>query len=51
MREDEIERAIASDPDEAGIVWEWDHAEVVIAKAKEQINLRVDVLDFFKSQV
>lgn len=52
MSEEEIEAAIASDPDEAGIEWEWEHAEVVIPKPKEQINLRVDadVLDFFKSQ-
>jgi uncharacterized protein (DUF4415 family) len=52
MTEEEIEAAIASDPEEAGIEWDWDSAKLVIPEPKEHINLRVDadVLRFFKSQ-
>lgn len=49
MTDAEIEAAIASDPDEAGIVWnnEW---KVGTPPAKEAISLRVDpdVLAFFR---
>jgi uncharacterized protein (DUF4415 family) len=52
MTEKDIEAAIASDPEEAGIEWDWDSAKLVMPQPKEHINLRVDadVLNFFKSQ-
>jgi uncharacterized protein (DUF4415 family) len=52
MTEEELEAAIASDPDEAGIEWDWEKAKLVMPEPKEHINLRVDadVLRFFKSQ-
>lgn len=52
MTEAEIAAAIASDPEEAGIEWEWDKATLVMPESKEHINLRLDadVLRFFKSQ-
>lgn len=48
----EIEAAIASDPDEAGIEWDWDSAKLVLAEPKAHVSLRLDadVLRFFKSQ-
>ncbi len=50
--QEELERQIAEDPDEAGIEWDWDNAQVVMPEPKEHINLRVDadVLRFFKNQ-
>ncbi len=52
MTEEMIDAAIASDPDEAGIEWDWDKAKVVMPEPKEHVNLRVDadVLRFFKSR-
>ncbi len=52
MSEEEIEAAIASDPDEAGIEWDWDSAKLVMPEPKEHVNLRLDadVLRFFKKQ-
>ena len=52
MSEEEIEAAIASDPDEAGIEWDWDSAKIVMPESKEHVNLRLDadVLRFFKKQ-
>jgi uncharacterized protein (DUF4415 family) len=54
MTEEDIEAAIASDPDEAGLEWDWDNAVLVIPiqEAKKHISLRLDpkVLRFFKSQ-
>ena len=50
--QEEIEAAIASDPEEVGIEWDWDSAQLVMPEPKEHINLPVDadVLRFFKSQ-
>lgn len=52
MTEEEIEAAIASDPDEAGIVWndEWYAGSPPPPEPKEAISLRVDadVLTFFR---
>jgi len=48
----EIDRAIASDPDEAALEGTWsEEAELIIPEAKVLLSLRVDkdVLDFFKS--
>ena len=52
MSEEEIEAAIASDPDEVGIEWDWDSAKLVMPEPKEHVNLRLDadVLRFFKKQ-
>ena len=52
MSEEEIEAAIASDPDEAGIEWDWDSEKLVMPEPKEHVNLRLDadVLRFFKKQ-
>jgi uncharacterized protein (DUF4415 family) len=54
MTEEELEAAIASDPDEAG--WEVDHrfwypGPTPIPENKQQITLRIDadVLDWFKA--
>ena len=48
--QEEIEAAIASDPEEVGIEWDWDSAQLVMPEPKEHINLRVDadVLRFFR---
>jgi uncharacterized protein (DUF4415 family) len=50
--EEEIEAAIASDPDEAGIEWDWDKAALVMPEPKAHVNLRLDadVVRYFKSQ-
>ncbi len=50
MTEEELEAAIASDPDEAGWEYDWDNAVVGIPGPKEQITLRLDqdVVGWFK---
>ena len=50
MTYEEIERAIAEDPDEAGMVVDWSSATVEMPQPKAVLNMRVDqaVLDFFK---
>lgn len=48
----DIDRAIASDPDETGLEGTWsDDAELVIPEPKVLLSLRIDkdVLDYFKS--
>jgi hypothetical protein len=35
MSDEEIEAAISSDPDEAGIEWDWDSANLVMPEPKE----------------
>ena len=52
MTDEEIERLVAEDPDEAGIEWAWEKAQLVLPEAKTHVSLRVDadVLRFFKSQ-
>ena len=52
MTKAEIERAIASDPDEAGMVVDWKTATIDLPQPKSVLNMRVDrdVLDFFRAQ-
>lgn len=50
MTEEELEAAIASDPDEAGWEVDWSTLQVGIPGPKEQITLRLDqdVVEWFK---
>jgi uncharacterized protein (DUF4415 family) len=52
MTEEELEAAIASDPDEAGMIVDWSKATTVMPEPKAVLNMRVDrdVLDYFKHQ-
>jgi uncharacterized protein (DUF4415 family) len=52
MTREEIERDIASDPDEAGMAVNWDEVSVELPKPKADLHMRVDreVLDWFKRQ-
>ncbi len=47
----EIEAAVASDPDEADMVIDWDSATAELPKPKATLNMRIDqdVLDYFRS--
>lgn len=48
----EIEADIASDPDEAGMVVDWERVSVELPKPKADLHMRVDrdVLDWFRQQ-
>ncbi len=50
MTRAEIEQDVASDPDEAGMVVDWDKVSVELPKPKADLHMRVDrdVLDWFK---
>lgn len=50
MTEEELEAAIASDPDEAGMVVDWSRATVSMPANKAAMTMRIDpdVLAFFK---
>jgi uncharacterized protein (DUF4415 family) len=50
MTEAQLEAAIADDPDEAGLVFDWSRASVEMPKPKAVLNIRVDhdVLDYFR---
>jgi len=48
MTEEELEAAIASDPDEAGIVWDESSLSTTLPKAPISIRLDPDVLAFFR---
>ena len=50
MTYDEIEAQIAADPDEAGMVYDWDNATTEMPKPKVDLHMRVDgdVLDWFR---
>jgi uncharacterized protein (DUF4415 family) len=50
MTQEEIEAAIASDPDEAGMVIDWSTAMKGIPEPKKVLNMRIDgdVLKFFR---
>lgn len=50
MTEEELQAAIASDPDEAGWVTDWSTAMAGIPGPKEQITLRIDgdIVEWFK---
>jgi uncharacterized protein (DUF4415 family) len=47
---EEIEAQIAADPDEAGMVYDWDNATTEMPKPKAELHMRVDgdVLDYFR---
>jgi uncharacterized protein (DUF4415 family) len=51
MTYEEIEAQIAADPDEAGMVYDWDNATTEIPKPKVDLHMRIDgdVLDYFRS--
>jgi uncharacterized protein (DUF4415 family) len=51
MTSEEIEAQVAADPDEAGMVMDWDHVTVELPKPKVDLHMRVDrdVLDHFRS--
>ena len=50
MTEEEIAADIASNPDEAGMVVDWDSVSIELPKPKAELHMRVDrdVLDFFR---
>jgi uncharacterized protein (DUF4415 family) len=50
MTSEEIEASVAADPDETGMVMDWDNASVELPQPKAVLNMRVDqdVLDFFR---
>jgi uncharacterized protein (DUF4415 family) len=50
MTSEEIEVSVASDPDEAGMVMDWDSATIEMPQPKAVLNMRVDqeVLDYFR---
>jgi uncharacterized protein (DUF4415 family) len=52
MTEEDLEAAIASDPDEAGMEVDWTNPLPEPPRPKAVLNMRVDadVFDFFKSQ-
>jgi len=52
MTQEEIEAAIAGDPDEADLVFDWSKATPELPQPKAVLNMRVDadVLDFFRRQ-
>ncbi len=47
---EEVEAQIAADPDEAGMVYDWDNATTEMPKPKAELHMRVDgeVLDYFR---
>jgi len=51
MTEEEIEAAIASDPDEADMVIDWGKTTISMPEPKAALNMRIDrdVLEFFKN--
>ena len=50
MTQEQIEASIIADPDEAGMVVDWDSATVEMPQPKAVLNMRVDrdVLDYFR---
>ncbi len=52
MTAEEIETAIADDPDEAGMVVDWSQASIQLPQPKTILNMRVDadVMEFFRRQ-
>jgi uncharacterized protein (DUF4415 family) len=50
MTPTEIEQDIASDPDEVGMVVDWEKVSIELLKPKADLHMRVDrdVLDWFK---
>ena len=52
LTREEIEAQVAADPDEAGMVVDWDQITVELPKPKADLHMRIDrdVLDYFRSQ-
>lgn len=52
MTKAEIEERIASDPDEADMVMDWDNATVETPQPKAVLNIRIDrdVLEYFRKK-
>lgn len=52
MTDEEIEAAIASDEDEAGLVFDWSKIIMTPARPKVVLNMRVDydVMEYFRGQ-
>jgi uncharacterized protein (DUF4415 family) len=50
LTDEEIEAQIAADPDEAGMVIDWDSATIEMPQPKTTLNMRIDrdVLDYFR---
>lgn len=50
MTREQIDADIAADPDEAGMVVDWDSVSVELPKPKADLHMRIDrdVLDWFK---
>jgi uncharacterized protein (DUF4415 family) len=50
MTAEEIEADIASDPDEAGMLVDWDKVSIKLPQPKADLHMRIDrdVLDFFR---
>ena len=50
MTNEEIAADIASDPDEAGMVLDWDSVSIELPKPKADLHMRIDrdVLEFFR---
>lgn len=50
MTNEEIEADIASDPDEAAMVVDWDSVSIELPKPKADLHIRIDrdVLEFFR---
>jgi uncharacterized protein (DUF4415 family) len=50
MTPEEIEADIASDPDEAGMVVDWDSVSIELPGPKADLHMRIDrdVLDYFR---
>jgi uncharacterized protein (DUF4415 family) len=50
MTSEQIEASVASDPDEADMVMDWESATIEMPQAKAVLNMRVDqeVLDYFR---
>jgi uncharacterized protein (DUF4415 family) len=51
MTSAQIEANVAADPDEDGMVMDWENALVTLPEAKSVLNMRVDrdVLDYFRN--
>lgn len=50
LTDEEIKAQIAADPDEAGMVIDWDSATIEMPQPKSTLNMRIDrdVLDYFR---
>jgi uncharacterized protein (DUF4415 family) len=50
MTDAEIEARVASDPDEAGMVMDWENVTVVSPQSKAVLNMRIDrdILEYFR---